>query len=166
MFHKPLTIITKWTPIFKLTFLIIFITAIPSMCTCRLSKDTFIIIQQQAPLIGFKIRFHQKIFSMDAIFLESKEMEGNMIGDKQDIMGRRPIQTLKPKDKKFKFYCIKYLQDLKVMGSVHIILLQCNSSSNDILHIWWNCRLCCPIIHNLLNCHVIQSITTFFRPFS
>lgn len=106
------------------------------MCTCRLSKDTFIIIQQQTPLIGFKIRFHQKILLMDVVFLESKGMKGNTIGDKQGIMGRRPIQTLKPRDKKFKFYYIKYLQDLKVMGGVHIILLQCNSYLSDILHIW------------------------------
>jgi hypothetical protein len=55
---------------------------------------------------------------MDMVFLESKELEGNTIGDKQDIVGGRPIQTLKPRNKKFKFYYIKYLHDLKVMGGV------------------------------------------------
>lgn len=103
------------------------------MCTCRLSKDTLITIQQQAPLTSFRIRFHHKIFSMDMVFLESKEMEGNKIGDIKDIVGRRSIQTL---NKKFRFYYIKFLQDLKVMGGMHIILHQCNSSSGHILHIW------------------------------
>jgi hypothetical protein len=40
---------------------------------------------------------------MDVVFLESKGMKGNTIGDKQGIMGRRPIQTLKPKDKNLNF---------------------------------------------------------------
>ncbi len=58
-----------------------------------------------------------------------------------------------------------YLRNLKVMGGVHIILLDYNSPSNDVLCIWWNCSFCCPKTHNLLDCNITQRITLLFSLF-
>jgi hypothetical protein len=48
---------------------------------------------------------------------------------------------------------------------VHIILLDCNFPSSDVLGIWKNYSFYSPKTHNLLDCSITQRITLLFSLF-
>jgi hypothetical protein len=55
-----------------------------------------------------------------------------------------------------------YLGKLKVMGSMHIVLLHTNWPSSNFLFIWWNCSFKIPKYHNRLHHRLTQSMAQTF----